>query len=204
MQLSRTRSLAKGVTFFVIIQSGEVVLELINVHFEPHLILRNLRERLRRIAFHWPRCPECFGMSVRKGGSASGAKPSQKMMQGKRLFSAPFSNTLFKLRSQNLEGKIPPPMVRYAGPMLLVFVPHDPEAEEYDASMVDDEELDDRGASSLGSPPHEPHDEAPSPAAPPLMAGAASSRPRLAALRLVYGTLPSRDINSALSSSPKT
>ena len=46
------------------IQSGESVLVVINVHFEPHLILRNPREKLRRIAFHWPRCPEGFGIIV--------------------------------------------------------------------------------------------------------------------------------------------
>ena len=34
------------------IQSSESVLVVINVHFEPDLTFRNLRERLRRIAFH--------------------------------------------------------------------------------------------------------------------------------------------------------
>ena len=45
-------------------RSGESVLVVINVHFEPHFILRDLRERLRRIVFHWPRCPEGFGMII--------------------------------------------------------------------------------------------------------------------------------------------
>ena len=52
----------QGRDHIVRIQSGESVLVVINVHFEPDLILRNLREWLRRIAFHWPRYPEGFGM----------------------------------------------------------------------------------------------------------------------------------------------
>ena len=36
------------------IRSGESVLVVINEHFEPDLILRDLRERLRRIVFHFP------------------------------------------------------------------------------------------------------------------------------------------------------
>ena len=43
----------------VSLQSGESVLVVVNVHFEPNfLILRNVPERIRRIAFHWPRYPE--------------------------------------------------------------------------------------------------------------------------------------------------
>ena len=35
-----------------------------NVHFEPDLNLRNLRERLRRLVLHWPRYREGFGMII--------------------------------------------------------------------------------------------------------------------------------------------
>ena len=42
------------------LQSGENASVVINVHFEPDLILRSLREKLRRIASHWPRYPEGF------------------------------------------------------------------------------------------------------------------------------------------------
>ena len=54
----------QGRDHIVRIQSGESVLVIINVHFEPDLILRNLRERLRRIPFHWPRYPEGLGMII--------------------------------------------------------------------------------------------------------------------------------------------
>ena len=55
----------QGRDHIVRIQSGESALVVINVHFEPDLTLRNLRERLRRIAFHWPRCPEGLGVIIR-------------------------------------------------------------------------------------------------------------------------------------------
>ena len=50
MQLSHTRSLAKGVTIWVRLQSGESVLVVIKTQFGPDLILRNFREKIRRIA----------------------------------------------------------------------------------------------------------------------------------------------------------
>ena len=46
------------------IRSGESVLVVINVHFEPDFFLRNLRERLRRISLHWPRYLEGFGLII--------------------------------------------------------------------------------------------------------------------------------------------
>ena len=52
-----------GLDQLVRIQSGDSKLVVINVRFEPDLTLRNLRERLRRIAFHWPRYPEGFGVN---------------------------------------------------------------------------------------------------------------------------------------------
>ena len=104
----------QGRDHIVNIQSGESVLVVINEHFEPDLILRNLRERLRRIAFHWPRYPEGFGMIIVDfNSSGSGTKPSQKVMQENG--SVPhLSHMLLKLRNQTLQGRIPPPMVRYA------------------------------------------------------------------------------------------
>ena len=52
----------QGRKHIVRIRSGECVLVVINVHFEPDLILRDLRERLRRIVFRWPRYLEGFGV----------------------------------------------------------------------------------------------------------------------------------------------
>ena len=64
MLTGRLSSFFQGRGHIVGIPSGESVLVVINVHFEPDLILRDLRERLRRIAFHWPRYPEGFGMII--------------------------------------------------------------------------------------------------------------------------------------------
>ena len=44
------------------IQSGDRNLIVVNIHFEPDLTLRNLRERLRLITPHWPLCPEGLGV----------------------------------------------------------------------------------------------------------------------------------------------
>ena len=54
MRLSLTRSPIKGHDHTVTIRSGEGVLVIVNVFFEPDLVLRNLRERLHRITIHWP------------------------------------------------------------------------------------------------------------------------------------------------------
>ena len=63
MCLSRMRSPAQDVT--ISSQKDRAnVLVVINVHFEPDLILRDLRGRLRRIVFHWPRYPEGFRMII--------------------------------------------------------------------------------------------------------------------------------------------
>ena len=65
----------------------------VNVHFERDLVLRDLRERLHRISFLWPRYPEALGVIVspRKEGSTSGLRPSQKAVRGKQLSSVLFS-----------------------------------------------------------------------------------------------------------------
>ena len=52
----------QGRDHIVTIRSGEGVLVVVNVHFEPDQALRNLRGRLRRISLHWPRYPEAFGV----------------------------------------------------------------------------------------------------------------------------------------------
>ena len=39
-------------------RSGGSIMVIVNIHFEPDLILRNLRERLRRISLNWPRYAE--------------------------------------------------------------------------------------------------------------------------------------------------
>ena len=54
----------QGCDHVVTIRSGESVLVIINVHFETDLTLRNLRERQRRIASHWPRYLEGLGVIV--------------------------------------------------------------------------------------------------------------------------------------------
>ena len=46
------------------IRTGDRDLVVVNVHFEPDLTLRNLRERLRLITPHWPFFPEAVGFSI--------------------------------------------------------------------------------------------------------------------------------------------
>ena len=46
----------------VSIQSGRQSLESVNVHFEPELTLRQLRERFRLISPHWPSYPNAVGI----------------------------------------------------------------------------------------------------------------------------------------------
>ena len=46
------------------IRSGESVVVIVNVHFEPDLVLMDLRERLRRVSPHCPCYPEAFGVII--------------------------------------------------------------------------------------------------------------------------------------------
>ena len=46
----------------VSIHSGDSILVIVDVHFEPDLTLRSLRERLRLIFPHWPCNPGAFGV----------------------------------------------------------------------------------------------------------------------------------------------
>ena len=79
------------------------------------LVMGDLRERLRRISLHWLRCPEAStSASPRKGDSASGIRPSRRVIQGKRPFSATFSRTSSMSRSPSLQGRTPLPTVQYA------------------------------------------------------------------------------------------
>ena len=48
----------QGRDHIVTIRSGEGVLVIVNVHFEPDLEIRDVRERLRRISLHRSRFPE--------------------------------------------------------------------------------------------------------------------------------------------------
>ena len=52
----------QGRDHFVNVQYGRQILVIVNVHFEPELILRQLRERLRLINPHWPSYPNAVGI----------------------------------------------------------------------------------------------------------------------------------------------
>ena len=52
----------KGRDHVVNVRSGCRILVIVNVHFEPELTLRSLRERLRLITPHWPQYPDAIGM----------------------------------------------------------------------------------------------------------------------------------------------
>ena len=52
----------QGRDHIVSIQSGRQSLVIVNVHFEPELTLRRLRERLRLITPHWPSYPNAVGI----------------------------------------------------------------------------------------------------------------------------------------------
>ena len=52
----------QGRDHIVNVRSGCRNLVVINVHFEPELTLRSLRERLRLITPHWPQYPDAIGI----------------------------------------------------------------------------------------------------------------------------------------------
>ena len=54
----------QGRDHIVTVRSGESVMVIVNVHFEPDLSLRDLREKLRLISNHRPHYPEAFGVPV--------------------------------------------------------------------------------------------------------------------------------------------
>ena len=52
----------QGRDHIVTIYSGGSILVIVNVHFEPDLTLRSLRERLFLITPHWPSYPGALGV----------------------------------------------------------------------------------------------------------------------------------------------
>ena len=52
----------QGRDHIVNMQSGRRSLVIVNVHFEPELTLRRLRERLRLFTPHWPSYPNAVGI----------------------------------------------------------------------------------------------------------------------------------------------
>ena len=97
-------------------------LVIINVHFEPDLTLRSLRERLRLLTPHWPRCPEDIGSdygvtsilaSQRKEDPMFGIRPSPSVTRERSLYFLAFSKlpNLTKqgeaLRSIGLSARCP-------------------------------------------------------------------------------------------------
>ena len=54
----------QGRDHIVTVRSGESVLVVVNVHFEPDLVERDLRVRLHRVSHHWPRYPEALGVII--------------------------------------------------------------------------------------------------------------------------------------------
>ena len=54
----------QGRDHIVTIQFGDCVFVVVNVHFEPDMTLRGLRERLRFITPHWPLYPGALGVVI--------------------------------------------------------------------------------------------------------------------------------------------
>ena len=64
----------QGRDHIVSIHSGDSILVTVNVHFEPDLTLRSLRERLLLIFPHWPCYPGAFGVMA---GDVNVCEPEQ-------------------------------------------------------------------------------------------------------------------------------
>ena len=64
----------QGRDHIVNVRSGYQSLVIVNVHFEPELTLRSLRERLRCITPHWPQYPDAIGMIMRDFNTCEGRK----------------------------------------------------------------------------------------------------------------------------------
>ena len=84
---------------------------IVHVHFEPDLVLRPLRERLRLFIGHAILKPlVCLSETstfayTKKEDLASGIKPSQKVMQGKRHCSVSFFPHALEVAQPKLTGK---------------------------------------------------------------------------------------------------
>ena len=84
----------------VTIHSGDCVLVVVNVHFEPELTLRSLRERLRLITPRWPHCPDALGVfagdqnfaNQKKEDSMFGTRLSPTVTRGRLPFFHSFSS----------------------------------------------------------------------------------------------------------------
>ena len=113
----------QGRDHIVIIQSGDRYLVVVNVHFEPDLTLRNLRERLRLITPHWVHYPEALGVMI---GDFNICEPEEgRFNTWNQTFTdgdagkAAFFRSLFSLMSSKslsliLQGKIQQPMVQHS------------------------------------------------------------------------------------------
>ena len=104
------------------INSGRSVLVIANVHFEPDLTLRGLRERLRLITPHWPCYPGALGVVAGdfnicepEGGRFNVWNQTFTDGDAERLpFSGLFSRMSMKSHSLTLREKNQQPMVQYA------------------------------------------------------------------------------------------
>ena len=111
----------QGRDHIVNIQSGDRDLVVVNVHFEPDLTLRDLRERQRLIAPHWPLYPEAVGVIT---GDFNICEPeegrfnvwNQTFTDGYAGKAALFSFSLMSSKSLSLtlQGEIQEPTVQYA------------------------------------------------------------------------------------------
>ena len=103
----------QGRDLIVTIRSGENVVVIVNVHFEPDLVLRDLRERLRRISPHWPRYPEAFGVIIGDFNICESEEGRLNVTNqtftegdtGRTTFFRSFSCTSLKLRSPTSQGR---------------------------------------------------------------------------------------------------
>ena len=102
----------QGRDHIVTIRSGEGVLVIVSVHFEPDLVLWDLRGRLHRISLLWPRYPEALGVIIgefnirehEEGRFNVRNQTLQKVRLGKRFLFVSFSRMLSKSRNQILQG----------------------------------------------------------------------------------------------------
>ena len=104
------------------IRSGEGVLVIVNVHFEPDLVLRDLRERFRRISLHWPHYPEVLGVTIgdfnicepEKGRFNVRTQTFTEGDAGKTALFRSFFQHALEIAQPNFTRRIPPLMVRFA------------------------------------------------------------------------------------------
>ena len=105
------------------VQYGRQSLVIVNVHFEPELTLRQLRERLRLITPHWLSCPNAVGIFL---GDFNICDPEEgrfnvwntrhsPMVTRERLpCSTPFFHTSLRFLNLTTRGGSPQPLGSYA------------------------------------------------------------------------------------------